>query len=123
MTAGLQLGVPALPIALRADGGYHAFGAPSGQPSTSMLSGAASLVISLPGVGLVPYVLGGVGQYRVNVDVSGVDPVTDNGYHGAFGVNIGALGFGGFAELRVVNVVLGAGGDYRFVNAIVGLRL
>ena len=123
MAAGLQLSVPAIPIALRADGAYHSFGAPSGQPGTSMLSGAASLVVNLPGVGLVPYVLGGVGQYRVSVDDSGLDPVTDNGYHGAFGVNIGALGFGGFAELRVVNVVLGAGGDARFVNAMVGLRL
>jgi hypothetical protein len=123
MLAGIQVGVPAIPIKLRADGGYHSFGAPSAQPSTSMLSGAASLVLDLPGVGLVPYILGGVGQYRVSVDQSGLDPVTDNGYHGAFGVNIGALGFGGFAELRLVNVVLGAGGDVRFLSALIGLRL
>ncbi|MBM4184605.1 MAG: hypothetical protein FJ207_10390 [Gemmatimonadetes bacterium] len=119
---GMQVSVPAIPIALRADGTYHSFAAPTGLPGSSMLAGAASLVVSLPGVGLVPYFLGGIGQYRVSLDQSGVDPVTDNGFHGAFGVNIGAMGFGGFAELRVVNVSQSAG-DARFLTATFGLRL
>jgi hypothetical protein len=120
--AGLQLSVPAIPISLRADGGYHSFGQASGAPSVSMLAGSLSLVFNLPGVGLVPYVLGGLGSYRTSVDVSGQDPVSDNGFHGAFGVNIGAIGFGGFAEVRVVNVNR-ATGDARFVTATLGLRL
>lgn len=120
--AGMQVGVPAIPIALRADGVYHSFGAPSGGSASSILAGAGSLVVTLPGVGLVPYFLGGVGQYRLSVDQTGVDPVTDNGFHGAFGVNIGAMGFGGFAEVRVVNVSQSAG-DARFVTATLGLRL
>jgi hypothetical protein len=120
--AGLQLSVPAIPVALRADGGYHSFGQASGNPSLSLLSGAASLVVSLPGVGLVPYLLGGVSQYRVSVDTTGTDPVTDNGYHAAFGVNIGALGFGGFGEVRFVNISHSVGNS-RFVTATLGLRL
>jgi hypothetical protein len=56
------------------------------------------------------------------VDVSGVDAVSDNGFHGAFGVNIGALGFGGFGEVRLVNVNQSAG-DARFVTATLGIRL
>jgi hypothetical protein len=122
LMAGLQVGVPGIPVQLRADGSYHSFGAPSGQPTSSLLGGAGSLVVTLPGVGLVPYVLGGVGQYRLSVDETGVAAVTDNGYHGAFGVNIGALGFGGFAELRVVNISQ-SGGDSRFVAVTIGLRL
>lgn len=121
-TAGLQLSVPAIPVALRADGAYHSFGQATGTPSSSLLAGAASLVVSLPGVGLVPYLLGGVGQYRQSVDVSGVDPITDNGYHAAFGVNIGALGFGGFGEVRFVNISHSVGNS-RFVTATLGLRL
>ncbi len=121
-TAGLQLSIPAVPVAVRADGGYHSFGQATGAPSTSMLSGALSLVVNLPGVGLVPYVLAGVGTYRTSVDVSGVEAVSDNGFHGAFGVNIGALGFGGFGEVRLVNVNRSAG-DARFVTATLGLRL
>lgn len=120
--AGLQLSVPAIPIALRADGGYHSLGQAPGNPSLSMLSGAASLVVSLPGVGLVPYLLAGVSQYRQSVDATGIDPVTDNGYHAAFGVNIGALGFGGFGEVRVVNISHSVGNS-RFVTATLGLRL
>jgi hypothetical protein len=120
-TAGLQVGVPAIPVRLRADGGYHSFGQAGSDPRVSMLAGALSLVFNLPGVGLVPYLLGGLGQYRVSVDQSGVATVTDNGYHGAFGVNIGAMGFGGFGEVRLVNVSQGGGG-LRFVTATLGLR-
>jgi hypothetical protein len=122
LMAGLQLSVPAIPIALRADGGYHSFGEATGAPSVDMLAGSLSLVLNLPGVGLVPYILGGLGTYRSSVDVAGVDPVTDNGFHGGFGVNIGAIGFGGFGEVRVVNVSQDAG-DARFVTATLGLRL
>jgi hypothetical protein len=119
-TAGLQLGFPTMPIGIRADGRYHSFGEESPAPKTSMLGGALSLVIDLPGVGLVPYFLGGVGMYRTSVD--GFDPVSDSGFHGAFGVNIGALGFGGFGEVRLVNVN-GDASDSRFVTATVGFRL
>lgn len=120
LMGGLQLGVPSIPIALRADGGYHAFGQASGAPSVDMLAGNLSLVFNLPGVGLVPYLLGGVGAYRTGVD--GLDAVSDNGFHAAFGVNIGAIGLGGFGEVRFVNVNQGAG-DARFVTATLGLRL
>jgi hypothetical protein len=68
----------------------------------------------------VPYFLGGLGMYRTSVD--GLDAVSDPGFHGAFGVNIGALGFGGFGEVRLINVN-GDGGDARFVTATVGFRL
>jgi hypothetical protein len=118
--AGLQLGFPTLPVALRADGAYHSFGEETPAPKTTMLGGALSVVINLPGVGIIPYFLGGVGMYRRSVD--GLDPVSDSGFHGAFGVNIGALGFGGFGEARFVNVN-GDGGAARFVTATVGFRL
>ncbi len=120
--AGMQLGVPAIPVALRADGSYHSFGQAGANPSSSMLGGTLSLVLNLPGVGLVPYILGGVGSYRTTFDVSGSSAVSDSGFHGAFGVNIGALGFGGFGEVRFVNVSA-SGGDARFVSATLGLRL
>lgn len=118
--AGLQLSVPAVPIALRGDGGYHSFGEASPQPKTSMLAGALSAVVSLPGVGLVPYLLGGVGMYRRSVD--GSEPTSDSGFHAAFGVDIGGGGYRGFGEVRFVNVSA-SGADTRFVTATLGLRL
>ena len=120
--AGMHLGIAALPVGLRADGGYHSFGEQGTNPKTSILSGALSLVVTFPGVGLSPYVLGGVGLYRTSLDVDGLEPDSDSGIHGAFGVDIGALGFGGFAEVRLVNV-RPESGNLRFVTATLGIRL
>ncbi len=119
---GLQLGFPTLPIAVRADGAYHSFGEASPVAKQSMLAGALSAVFNLPGVGINPYLLGGLGMYRTSIDISGVDAVSDPGFHLAFGVNLGALGFGGFGEVRFVNVN-GDVADARFVTATVGIRL
>ncbi|MGE0158950.1 MAG: outer membrane beta-barrel protein [Gemmatimonadales bacterium] len=120
LTGGMTLGVPTIPVALRADGSFHSFGQASGSPSVDMLGGGLSLVVNLPGVGLVPYVLGGVDTFRTTVE--GSDAVSDNGFHAAFGVNIGAIGFGGFGEVRFVNVKAEAQ-DARFVTATLGFRL
>ena len=120
LAGGLQLGVPTIPVALRADGAYHSFGQARPAPSLDMLAGNLSLVFNLPGVGLVPYLLAGVGAYRTTAE--GLDAVSDNGFHAAFGVNIGAIGFGGFAEVRFVNVNQDVS-DARFVMATLGFRL
>jgi hypothetical protein len=120
--AGLQLSIAALPVGLRADGMYHSFGERGASPTPSVLSGALSLVVTLPGVGLSPYVLGGLGTYRTSTD-GGTDAQSDSGIHGAFGVDIGALSFGGFAEVRLVNVNTEGSGNVRFVTATLGFRL
>lgn len=120
---GAQLSIATLPVGLRADGGYHSFGEQGTNPQTRILSGALSLVITFPGVGLSPYVLGGLGVYRVSLDVDGNEPTSDSGIHGAFGVDIGALGFGGFAEVRLVNVSTEGDGNFRFVTATLGFRI
>jgi hypothetical protein len=120
---GVQLGIAAIPVGLRADAGYHSFGEQGANPPTSVLSGALSVVVNFPGVGLSPYVLGGLGSYRTSVDVDGVDPVAKAGVHGAFGVDIGAVGFGGFAEVRFVSVKTDSDTNERFVTATLGIRL
>jgi hypothetical protein len=122
-TAGVQVGIGALPVGLRADGGYHSFGEQGANPKLSILSGALSLVVTFPGVGLSPYLLGGVGMYRTSVDVDASDPDSDPGVHGAFGVDIGSLGFGMFAEVRFVNVNTGESANQRYVTAALGFRL
>ena len=118
---GIELGIAALPVQFRADGGYDSFGQKGSNPQTSILSGALSLVVNFPGIGLSPYVLGGLGTYRTSVD--GVDPFSNRGIHGAFGVDIGAVGSGGFAEVRYVSVKTDGDTNQRFVTATLGLRL
>jgi len=121
--AGMHLAIADLPVGLRADGAYHSFGEQGMNPATNILSGALSLVVKFPGVGLSPYLLGGVGIYRTSADGSSFATESDSGIHGAFGVDIGALDFGGFAEVRVVNVSTESAGNRRFVSATLGVRL
>jgi hypothetical protein len=63
-----------------------------------------------------------VGIYRTTVDSADSQAASDTGIHGAFGVDIGALGFGGFAELRLVDFERDSA-TFRYVTAMLGLRL
>ena len=118
---GLQLGVPLFPLALRAEGEAHRFEEKAGGGDTTVLAGTVSAVLALGGIGLVPYVLGGIGSYRTEASSGPV--VAKRGYHAGFGVNVGALGLGAFAEVRIVNIPAGGmGDDTRFIPVTVGLR-
>lgn len=121
---GLQLGVPAFPLSGRLEGEYHSFGQLEGLPKHKVLNGALSAVLTLDGVGITPYFLVGVGTYRVSQDLEGadIDPVTEPGFQGGFGVNIGALGFGGFAEFRIIQINT-EGNKVRYFPVSVGFRL
>ena len=102
--AGLQLGTPTSPLAGRLEGEYHRFGISETDNNLSVLNGALSAVLSLDGVGITPYFLAGVGRYRLNTDIDGSEANSETGFHGGFGVNIGAVGPGGFVEFRVVQI-------------------
>lgn len=121
--ASLELGIPTIPVALRGDGTLHRLGsAGAAFADTEYLAGAASLVFVLPGVGLQPYVLAGLGKYRMKAGPVGAAVTqTDTGYHGGFGVLIGGLGIGAFAEIRYVHI--GGASDSRLVPLTVGVRL
>lgn len=104
LRVALDIGIPTLPVGLRGDGAFHRMGA--GNPTvtdTEVLEGAVSVVYRLPGVGLQPYVLGGLGRYRTESGLVGAPVVVaETGLHGAFGVAIGGLGLGAWAELRYI---------------------
>ncbi|MBU00944.1 MAG: hypothetical protein CME14_06715 [Gemmatimonadetes bacterium] len=85
-----------------------------------MLNGTLSAVLGLGGIGLQPYLLAGIGSYRL--DAGGTEGAqTNRGFHGGFGVGIGALGFGGFAEIRLVSIS-GDTGNTRYIPVTLGLR-
>lgn len=120
--AGLSLRLPTLPLSIRGDGAFHRMGAASADvASTDILAGALSLVFHLPGVGLQPYLLTGLGSYRTEWGpVDDVMTETDTGYHGGFGVAVGGLGLGGFAEIRYVHIDGPA--SARLIPLTLGLR-
>lgn len=121
---GLQMGAPAFPLAGRLEGEYHSFGQTTGLPKYKVLNGTLSAVLELQGTGISPYFLAGIGRYRVDADLAGLetDPTTETGFQGGFGVNIGALGFGGFAEFRVIQINT-EGNKIRYFPVSVGFRL
>ena len=131
--AGLQLEVPGIPIAIRADAAHHSFGemeASGVTERTTLLTGAISGVLTLPGIGIGPYLLGGLGVSRNKTDLiisalsaSGSTTRSDPSFHLGAGVTLGALGFGGFAEIRGTQASSGMGSSLRFLAATVGIRL
>jgi hypothetical protein len=116
---GLQVGVPVFPVSLRGEGEIHSFSEVTGGENAKLINGTISGVFSLGGIGLSPYVIAGVGSYRY--DASAEDAVTNRGIHGGFGVTIGALGLGGFAEVRLVSID-GDDAKTRYVAGTVGFR-
>lgn len=123
---GVEVGIPTLPVALRLDGSYHRLGAATAAvESPHVLGGALTVVFSLPGVGLTPYMLGGAGRFRLDSGPAGMSATSvDTGFEAGFGVNLGSLAFGAFAEIRYVQINrTGANADVKYVPLTVGLRL
>jgi hypothetical protein len=116
---GLQVGVPVFPVALRGEGEIHNFSEATGSDQAKLINGTVSGVVSLGGIGLSPYIIAGIGSYRF--DASAAEAVTNRGIHGGFGASIGALGLGGFAEVRLVKID-GDATDTRYIAGTIGFR-
>ena len=122
---GARVGIPTLPVAVRLDGSCHRMGeANATLEPTTVTAGALSVVFFLPGVALRPYVLGGVDRYRVKAGSLGASVTRyRNGFHAGFGVSLGALAFGGFAELRYTRIDTPTGDDLAYLPLTIGFRL
>ncbi len=122
LRAALHVGIPTLPVALRGDGALHRMGSKqAGMEAPEVLEGSLSLVYVLPGVGMQPYILGGAGTYRLEsgpTDATVTESTT--GYQAGFGVAVGGLGLGAFAEIRYVHIPADPG--FRLIPLTVGLR-
>jgi hypothetical protein len=118
--AGIEIVIPTLPVSIRGDGDYHRLAeANPAFDRSNVLDGALSVVFTLPGVGLSPYLLGGLGQYRLESGALGLSQaVTESGFHGGFGARMGTL----FVEIRYVQVNSEPGRS-RYIPVTVGLRL
>ena len=72
VTVGFEVGVPSLPVGLRLDGSYHRMPAPSAEyDAPRILGGGLDVVFHLPGSGIEPYTLVGIGRYRVTSGLAG----------------------------------------------------
>jgi opacity protein-like surface antigen len=99
LTLGLN---PALiPLGIRIDGAYNQFGAKDVDGSSNVSSLTGNLVYSMPSTGVSPYLIGGVGVYRIGLsDELGGDSENDFGWNIGAGIKMPLSGFDTFIEAR-----------------------
>src|SRR5438045_9450338 len=99
-TAALGINLPFIPVGLRVDGAYNAFGQKAGVPAKlHTISATGNVAWRLPSVGISPYLIGGAGLYMVSADVSGASE-TDNplGWNAGASINLPSPGIESFVE-------------------------
>jgi len=98
-----------LPIGVRADVIYNEFGS-SGEDDVDfrLLNVNANAIFEMPGVGLRPYLLGGLGWYRGNFNADGEsgDAESAIGFNVGGGIKFGLAGFGAAVEAHYRSVNL-----------------
>jgi hypothetical protein len=111
------------PIGVRVEAAYNQFGLKNIDGNVNIPAFTGNLVYGLPGVSFSPYVIGGAGLYRTNVDLTG----GGSGGENHFGFNIGggikiplSTSFETFAEARYNRVTVN-NGSMSFIPITVGI--
>jgi opacity protein-like surface antigen len=105
----LGFGMMALPVKLRADLSYHSF---DGKDNTlaegadaRAIGGALNAIIGMGGIGVKPYLSGGLGLYNTKVEAFGEDVTeTDFGLNGGVGLEFSLTGLSTFLEVRYIHI-------------------
>ena len=115
---------PALnPIGVRVEAAYNQFGLEGGGGNVNIPAFTGNLVYSLPGISFSPYVIGGAGLYRTNVDIDGGGSAGENrfGFNAGGGIKIPlSSSFETFVEARY-NHVTRDNGSWSFIPVTVGI--
>ncbi len=117
---GIELDLPRLPVAFRGEGEVDHYSSSTSTGHVMIVGGSASVVLSLPDIGVSPYVLAGIGEYSTEItDVTGSSSI-GAGYHVGVGLHLGRSGF-----LEVRYVYAKGTNDYStsYFPITVGLRL
>lgn len=121
----LGFGMMALPVKLRADVTYHSMGLEEGALGISsddnlrVIGGALNANIGMGGIGVKPYLSGGVGFY--NSKIGDFDAENDFGINGGVGLEFGLTGMSTFLEVRYVKVFVEGDNDFAIVPITFGI--
>ena len=120
----LNYEIPALPLAIRADGDYHHFSAKSGSGSTELYGGNVNLTLGIKIIAVKLYALGGLDYYGARYSGS-VAAASDSGFgwNGGVGVallvgRVSVFVEGRYHEISLDNAV---GGKFKFTPVSVGI--
>lgn len=122
--AGVVLGLsmPTAPVGVRIDGMYNSFGFAEGIDETwNIISVTANATWGLPmaAAPLSPYLIGGLGMYRLGTSIEDTDAETDFGFNVGAGVKFNLQGFGTFIEARYNSVQ--SEGDLNYLPITFGI--
>jgi hypothetical protein len=113
------------PIGLRFDATYDRLPgrtiAGVKQAGRRIFSGDAGVVVSLPGRLAKPYLLGGVGAYRMKNDTPGSEASTRFGFHFGLGFVLGIPGRALFIESRLQSVSQKNAKPLRYMPIVLGI--
>jgi opacity protein-like surface antigen len=108
----LGFGMMALPVKLRADVTYHSMGLEGeggigfdDDDNLRVISGALNAIVGMGGIGVKPYLTGGLGFY--NQKIGDFDAENDFGLNGGVGLEFGLTGMSSFLEVRYVKIFVG----------------
>jgi opacity protein-like surface antigen len=118
----LGFGMMMLPVKLRADLSYHSLafdGTAVGDPDLRVLSGALNAIVGMGGIGVKPYVTGGLGFYNSKFGDGTAE--NDFGLNGGVGLEFSLTGMSTFLEARYVKVLVEGNGNFAFVPITFGI--
>ena len=121
VTGTIGINPVALPVGFRADVAYNQFGSKGAtNVKAKFASVTGNVIVTMAGVGITPYAIGGLGFYHVSSSVTGSAASNDFGFNAGAGVDIPLSGFATFIEARY-NRVSESGGSASFVPITFGV--
>jgi hypothetical protein len=123
-TAGLIRGSDEIPVGLRLDAAYGRLrGKNIGgttQPAIRTASGTANIVFSFSGYSLKPYVLAGVGGFKMTSTSPSSDSKIRFGFDFGFGVTVPVAGKAAFVETRLNSISQRNAKPLRYLPIVLG---
>jgi hypothetical protein len=122
VTGMMGINVPLLPVGFRIEAAYNQFGAKGTSNVNAKIAGVSgNVVFSIPGAVIVsPYLIGGLGYYRVSSSATGSVASNNFGFNAGAGIKIPLVVFATFVEARYTRVSE-TGGSTSFVPVTVGV--
>lgn len=126
VTAGLNLGAPAVPVGVRLEASYNGLGYKGGGGDVRILTGTANAIFNLGAANDAPYVIAGLGAYNRSSGSSTFgygSGATVVGINGGAGLRFPLSGLSTFFEARY-HVMLGnsaEGTNYQFIPITFGI--